>query len=253
MEDFKEIKSFLHLGDKVLLRHGDAVESLRQLLSDSVDLIITDPPYNLGLFMKKRGTNMNKLRNGHFAASGWDDLEFNEWVEQMDMFFQECNRVLKNRGSICVFMSIIKVETIITLAVKHGFYYKTVGIWHKTNPLPRNMNLQFVNSTEPWVYMVNDATTGVFNNNGKAIHDFVETSTISNKERKQGKHPTQKPLALIEHFIEILSNPGDVVLDPFLGSGTSGVASVKLNREFIGIELSQEYFDLSVKRISEEL
>ena len=60
-------------------------------------------------------------------------------------------------------------------------------------------------------------------------------------------------MALIEHFIEILSNPGDVVLDPFLGSGTSGVASVKLNREFIGIELSQEYFDLSVKRISEEL
>lgn len=91
---------------------------------------------------------------------------------------------LEKRGSLIVFMSIIKVETIINLAQKHGFYYKTVGVWHKTNPLPRNMNLQFINSTEPWVYMVNDATTGTFNNEGKAIHDFVETSTISTKERK---------------------------------------------------------------------
>lgn len=253
MEDFQAKSSFLNLGEKVLLKQGDAVEILHQLPTGSVDLIITDPPYNLGLFMKKRGTNMNKLREGHFEASGWDDLEFDKWVEQMDSFFQECNRVLKKRGSMIVFMSIIKVETIINLAVKHGFYYKTVGIWHKTNPLPRNMNLQFINSTEPWVYLVNDATTGVFNNKGKAIHDFIETSTISPKERKIGKHPTQKPLALMEHFIEILSNPGDVVLDPFLGSGTSGVASVKLNRKFVGIELSQEYFDLSVKRISEEL
>lgn len=186
MEDLQEIKGFLGIDGRILLKQGDAIECLRQLPTDSVDLIITDPPYNLGLFMKKRGTNMNKLRDGHFAASGWDDLDFVEWTQQMDMLFHECNRVLKKRGSLIVFMSIIKVETIINLAQKHSFYYKTVGVWHKTNPLPRNMNLQFINSTEPWVYMVNDATTGTFNNEGKAIHDFVETSTISTKERKMG-------------------------------------------------------------------
>ena len=101
--------------------------------------------------------------------------------------------------------------------------------------------------------MVNDATTGTFNNEGKAIHDFIETSTISTKERKMGKHPTQKPLALIEHFVNILSNRGDVVLDPFMGSGTTGVASAKLNRNFIGIELNEKYFNLSLKRIKEVL
>lgn len=96
MEDLQEIKGFLGIDGKILLKQGDAIECLCQLPTDSVDLIITDPPYNLGLFMKKRGTNMNKLRDGHFAASGWDDLDFVEWTQQMDMLFHECNRVLKS-------------------------------------------------------------------------------------------------------------------------------------------------------------
>lgn len=253
MEDLQEINGFLQIGDKTLVRQGDAITCLQDIPTGSVDLIITDPPYNLGLFMKMRGTNMNKLRDGHFAASGWDDLEFADWIKQMDLLFEECHRILKKRGSLIMFMSIIKVETIIKIAEKHNFYYKTVGVWHKTNPLPRNMNLQFINSTETWIYMVNDATTGTFNNEGKAIHDFVETSTISPKERKLGKHPTQKPLALTEHFIKILSNPNDVVLDPFMGSGTTGVASVKLGRYFLGVELNEEYFKLSQNRIKEVL
>lgn len=82
MEDLQEIKGFLGIDGKILLKQGDAIECLRQLPTDSVDLIITDPPYNLGLFMKKRGTNMNKLRDGHFAASGWDDLDFVEWTQE---------------------------------------------------------------------------------------------------------------------------------------------------------------------------
>ena len=147
-------------------------------------------------------------------------------------------------------MSIMKVETIIDIAQKHGFYYKTVGVWHKKNPLPRNMNLQFVNSTETWIYFVNDATTGTFNNEGKVLHDFVETSVISQSERKLGKHPTQKPIKLIEFFVDVLSNENEVVLDPFMGSGTTGVACENLNRSFIGIELSEQYFNLSKERIS---
>ena len=232
-----------------MLALGDAIEKLQELPNASVDFIITDPPYNLGLFMKKRGTNMNKLRNGHFAASGWDDLEFNLWTEQMDTLFKECHRVLKKKGNLIMFMSIIKVETLIDLGQNNGFYYKTVGVWHKTNPLPRNMNLQFINSTETWIYMINDGTTGTFNNEGKAIHDFIETATISNKERKFGKHPTQKPIGLLNHFIKLLSNEGDVVLDPFMGSGSSGVSCKILNRKFIGIEINTDYFELSKKRI----
>jgi site-specific DNA-methyltransferase (adenine-specific) len=237
------------LDERFSIALGDAIDCLRELPDASVDFIITDPPYNLGLFMKKRGTNMNKLRDGHFAASGWDDLNFNDWVLEMDKLFSECHRVLKKKGNLIMFMSIIKVETLIALAEKHKFYYKTVGVWHKTNPIPRNMNLHFINSTETWIYLVNDGTTGTFNNDGKAIHDFIETSTISTKERKFGKHPTQKPIGLLNHFVELLSNENDVVLDPFMGSGSTGVSCKELNRKFIGIELNSDYFELAKKRI----
>ena len=167
----------------------------------------------------------------------------------MDALIAECHRVLKKKGYLLIFLSIIKVETIINIAQNHKFYYKTVGIWHKTNPMPRNMNLQFVNSTEAWIHFVNDATTGTFNNRGKVMHDFVESSTINNSERKFGKHPTQKPLQVMCHFIDLLSNEKDIVLDPFMGSGSTGVACELLKRRFVGIELSKEYYDIAKNRI----
>ena len=242
-DNFKAITSLSRLAN------GDCLKYMKQIPNKSVDLIITDPPYNLGLFMKKRGTNIKGMRDNHFAYSGWDDLDFEEWTKQMDIFIGECHRVLKSKGSLIIFMSVIKAETIINLAAKNKLYYKTVGIWHKTNPMPRNMNLHFVNSTESWLYFINDGTTGVFNNRGKVIHDFVETSTINNSERKFGKHPTQKPQTLICHFIDLLSNEGDVVLDPFMGSGTTGVGCEILKRKFIGIELDSNYFNIAGNRI----
>lgn len=233
--------------------NSDCLFALKQIPNSSIDLVITDPPYNLGNFMRSRGTNMGKMRDNYFAYSGWDDLDFDEWCEQMDLFLGECHRVLKVRGTLLIFMSVIKAETIINLAQKHKFYYKTVGIWHKTNPMPRNMNLQFVNSTESWLYFVNGDTTGTFNNEKKMIHDFIESSTISNSERKLGRHPTQKPLAIMKHFIKILSNENDTVLDPFMGSGSTGVACELLNRKFIGIEINTDYFNIACKRIVEKI
>ena len=232
-----------------LLLQGDCLDRMRKIPDDSVSLILTDPPYNLGLFMKHRGTNMGRLRANHFAVSGWDQLETSEWQEQMAAFFAEAARVMKKRGSMVVFMSLIKVPTIIEAAVAQGFYYKTTGIWHKTNPLPRNMNLQFVNSTEAWIYFTYGSATGTFNNEGRVEHDFVETSVVPLSEKKLGKHPTQKPLALMRHFILLLTNERDVVLDPFMGSGSSGLASIELGRKFIGIELSPVYFEIAKRRI----
>ena len=235
----------------VLLLNGDCLAKMSEIPDGSVSLLLTDPPYNLGLFMKGRGTNMGKLRENHFAVSGWDQLETGEWQRQMDAFFAEAARVMKRRGSMIVFMSLIKVQTVIDFAVAHGFYYKTTGIWHKTNPLPRNMNLQFVNSTEAWIYFTYKAATGTFNNEGHVEHDFVETSVVPVSEKKLGKHPTQKPLALMKHFVRLLTNEGDVVLDPFMGSGSSGVAAIELRRKFVGIELSSTYFEIAKRRIEE--
>lgn len=235
------------------LYNTDCINAMKELAKDSIDLIVTDPPYNLGNFMKNRDTNLKKMRDNFFGSAGWDDMEFDDWEQSMDLFFEQSARVIKNGGAMIVFMAIIKVETIIKLAEKHGFYYKTTGIWHKTNPMPRNMHLHFVNSTEAWLYFTYKKRTGTFNNDGALYHDFIETSVTSNGERKYGKHPTQKPEALIKHFVKLLSNTNDWVLDPFMGSGTTGVVSKKLDRNFVGIELDEGYFHMAQNRIEENL
>lgn len=246
-----------HVGDcrhyAPTLINGDCLEALRSIDGDSVDLILTDPPYNLGLFMKERATNLKALRDNYFGAAGWDNLEYDQWNESMDSFFDEAARVMKPGGSMVVFMAVIKVESIIAQAVKHGFYYKTTGTWHKQNPMPRNMNLHFVNSTESWIYFTYGARVGTFNNEGKVVHDYFESPVTPKSERRYGKHPTQKPVALMDFFVEKLSNPGDLVLDPFMGSGSSGVSAIRNGRRFIGIELEETYYDIATNRIQDEL
>lgn len=247
------IPNFTIINDSAQVACGSCIDLMHNIPDNSVDLVLTDPPYNLGIFMKERGTNMEKLRPNHFAFQGWDDLDFNTWCEQMDQFLCECRRILKKKGALVIFMAVIKVETIINLAQKNGFYYKTTGIWHKKNPIPRNMNLHFLNSNEPWIYFINDGTTGTFNNNGKPVHDFIETATISVSERKKGNHPTQKPVNLLSHFISLLSNDNEVVFDPFMGAGSTGVACMRLNRKFIGIDINEDYVNTTIKRIKEEV
>lgn len=235
----------------ISLLNGDCMEMFKKIPDESIDLIITDPPYNLGNFMKARQTNLKKMRSNFFGDAGWDNDSYEEWINHMDNFIKESQRVLKKNGSMIIFMSIIKVESIINIAEKNGLYYKTTGIWHKTNPMPRNMNLHFINSNECWIYFTNKSKTGTFNNNGKAIHDFFESSVTPSSEKKHGKHPTQKPENLIESFVKILSNKNDTILDCFMGSGTTGVVAKRLERNFIGIELNSEYFNIAKKRIND--
>jgi len=241
------------------LHNENCIPVLQRIPANSIDLLLTDPPYNLGSFMRTRNTNLNAMRPNFFGSAGWDDLNETEWEASMNEFFRESARVVRKGGAFIVFMSIIKVETLIKIATSHGLYYKTTGIWHKTNPMPRNMNLHFINSTEAWVYFINnkkDETdklhirTGTYNNNNLALHDFIESPIISPAERREGKHPTQKPLSLMEHFVQILSNPGDTIMDPFMGSGTTGVAAKKLQRNFIGSETRTDYYKIAVSRIT---
>lgn len=235
------------------LLHDDCLNALKRIPMDSIDLVITDPPYNLGLFMKQRATNLQKMRSNFFGTAGWDNMEFSEWEHSMNALFSELSRVCKHGASMIVFMAIIKVESVIRLAEQYGFYYKTTGIWHKNNPMPRNMNLQFVNSTEAWIYFTWGAKCGTFNNHEKLLHDFVETPVAPKKEREYGKHPTQKPVKLMNFFVETLSNEEDTILDPFMGSGSTGVAARIAGRNFIGIELDSNYYEIAKRRIKEIL
>lgn len=232
------------------ISNGDSLQILEKMKERSVDLILTDPPYNIGKFMHARNTNLGQLRKNHFSASGWDNLDYNSWLENMDEFFRITSKIIKLGGSMIVFMSIIKVETIIELAEKYGFYYKTTGIWHKKNPMPRNMHLHFINSTEAWIYLTYKKKTGTFNNEGKVIHDFLETGLTPKTEKTNGIHPTQKPEQVIEHFVKLLTNKKDVVLDPFMGSGTTGSVCNRLGRQFYGVEISSKYYQNAKKRLS---
>jgi len=233
----------------IKLLNEDCIAAMKRIKEHSIDLILTDPPYNLGKFMKNRDTNLKQMRENYFGAAGWDDLDTNDWTASMNEFFAQSVRVLRPGGAMIVFMAIIKVESVIKLAEKHGLYYKTTGIWHKLNPMPRNMNLHFINSTEAWIYFVINCRTGTFNNNGKVVHDFVQYSVTPASEKRFGKHPTQKPEQLMEHFVNLLSNTGDTVLDPFMGSGSAGVAAIRNNRNFIGIELNSDYYETANQRL----
>lgn len=230
------------------LLHGDCLKLLSSVKDGSVDLVLTDPPFNIGAFMQGRAYNITNMRDNFFVDAGWDNLEEDEWLTNMEQFFQILSKKMKPKSSVIVFMSLMKVGKIIDIATKCGFYYKTTGVWHKTNPMPRNMNLHFINSLEGWIYFTFGGKTGTFNNNGTAIHDFVECAVAAKSERSLGTHPTQKPVALMEHFVKLLSNEGDTVLDPFMGSGSTGVACKQLNRNFIGIEVNDTYFNLAQSR-----
>lgn len=234
---------------RATLFHSDCLEAIKQLSPESIDLVVTDPPYNLGLFMKNRATNLARMRDNYFGAAGWDNATEEEWEVLMDNFFRELVRTLKPGSSVIAFMAIIKVETLVRIAERNGLYYKTTGIWHKKNPMPRNMNLHFINSTESWIYFTYKAKRGTFNNNGKPLHDHFESSVTPASEKKFGKHPTQKPLVLMRYLIEATSNEGDVVLDPFMGSGSTGVAAIQSGRNFIGIDANKDYFEIAKKRI----
>ena len=98
---------------QIRLYNSDCIEAMKKNIKDhTIDLIVTDPPYNLGNFMKNRDTNLSKMRDNFFGSAGWDDMEFEEWEKSMDAFFKSSARVMKKGGTMIVFMAIIKVETI---------------------------------------------------------------------------------------------------------------------------------------------
>ena len=138
---------------------------------------------------------------------------------------------------------------IIDTLEKNDLVVKDVIKWVKTNPMPRNINRRYVQDTEFAVWAVKKNARWVFNKPEGAsyLRPEFKTSTVSGLERT--KHPTQKSLALMENLISIHTNENDLILDPFMGSGTTGVASINLNRKFIGVELDTEYFKIATERL----
>jgi len=230
--------------------NDDAIKAMRNLGTESIDLILTDPPYGLQPHAADRGRG--KLRKNSINITKWDNLTDTDFADLMEGFMAESFRALKKGEAIVVFCSTQKTAEVLNAAEKAGLYYKTFGVWHKTNPLPRNMKIDFLHSVEMWGYFLKDAKSGTFNGEGKPVHDLVSCPIAAGKERRAGGgHIAQKPVKLMEYFVRLLSSPGETVLDPFMGTGTTGVAALRLGRSFIGVEKDKKYFDIAASRLEE--
>jgi site-specific DNA-methyltransferase (adenine-specific)/modification methylase len=131
----------------------------------------------------------------------------------------------------------------------HKFDTFQFMVWHKTNPVPKIYKAGFLNSCELIVCIWNKGHTWNFISQ-KEMHNFIETPICMGRERlKEPVHPTQKPVRVLKHIIKIASNPGDLVLDPFMGVGSTGIAALEMDRRFLGIEIDEKYFNAAEKRL----
>jgi site-specific DNA-methyltransferase (adenine-specific)/modification methylase len=230
--------------DKYLLIQGDCMEKMKYIPDGSIDLILCDPPYNLS---KYSTGNMRFDWRGAINndVAEWDKVELNP-ADFVDEFI----RILSPTGNIFIFTSYNM------LGKWHEAFDKKYDtfqfmVWHKTNPVPNVRKSSFLNSCELIVCMWNKGHTWNFTTQ-KQMHNFIESPKCMGRERiKNPKHPTQKPLAVLKHIIQIASRENDIVLDMFMGLASAGVAATQLNRRFIGIEIDENYYKAGVKRMAE--
>ena len=238
---------------------GDALEILESIPDDSIHCIWTDPPYNLsndGITCV--GGKMVPVNKGEWDRSqGIDaDHEFNM------LWTKECYRVLHPEGTIWVTGTLHVHPSVGMALIKNNFRLLNDIIWVKTNPPPNLGRRTFTHSSE-LIYWASKAAKGgkhkhKFNyelmkseNGGKQMKSVWTFNAASRQEKRHGKHPTQKPVDLIARCLRASTDEGDIVLDPFAGSGSTGVAAVGLGRNFIGIEKEHEYISVAINRLTE--
>ena len=240
---------------------GDCVEVLKTFPDRSVELIFADPPYNLQLRQELLRPNQTLVDGvddewDHFASVGEYDAFTRAWLG-------ECRRVLKDDGTIWVIGSYHNVFRVGTILMDLGYWILNDVIWHKTNPMPNFRGTRFQNATETLIWAKKSADQKKYTFNYHAMKHLNDEKQMQNvwriplctgpeRVKLNGKkaHATQKPEALLYRVILASSNPGDVVLDPFFGTGTTGAVARKLGRNFIGIELEPAYIDLARRRLA---
>lgn len=226
---------------------GDSKHHIQTLPDHSVDLIFTDPPYNLAGY-STGNIEMSWRTPFNNDIGAWDETVFDpaEWLS-------EFQRVLKPTGNIFAFTA-YNLQGRWHQIFDNCFDTFQMFYWHKTNPPPKLRRAGFLNSVESLVCMWNKGHVWNFTTQA-AMHNHFESPICMGKERVKdpdtGKtlHPSQKPLKLLKHIISLTTNPGDVVYDPFMGVGSTGVAAVDLGREFIGAELEQKFYWPALNRI----
>ena len=229
---------------KLTLVHGDCLEVLKKIPDASIDLILTDPPYNIS--KRDRITR----RGGKFGVAKDITLNFGEWdfgKTKPEDYLPEIVRVLKPNGVLVMFYDKLWLGIIgLWLQEEFGFRVRYIGSWVKRNPAPQARKVKWQNGVENFLIATKNEGSGHhFNYKLGQSPDYFVTSV-----NYEHLHPTQKPLDLIEWIISYWSFEGDLVLDPFLGSGTTMKACLELNRNCIGIEISEDYCNIVKKRLN---
>lgn len=236
---------------KLLL--GDCIKELKKIESKSVDMIFADPPYKLS----NDGITCKSGKMASVNKGSWDKSLGSELDYKFNMkWLKACDRVLKDDGTMWISGTYHIIHSIAFALQKMDYYIINEITWVKPNAAPNIGCRCFTASQETvlWLKKTKKAKH-IFNyeqmkemNGGKQMRSVWEISTTPKKEKKNGYHPTQKPEALLQRCIRSSTNEGNVILDPFCGSGTAGVVAIKNKRKFIGIDINQEYLDLSKKR-----
>lgn len=237
---------------------GDSFEELKKIKKNSVDMIFADPPYFLsGDGISCSGGKMVSVNKGEWDKKiGIEEKhQFNrEWIRL-------CYNILKDEGTIWISGTLHNIYSIGMALEQEGFKIINNITWRKLNPPPNISCRYFVHSTETILWAKKDIKKAKhkFNyqlmrelNGGKQAKDVWESSLTKPSEKKCGKHPTQKPFAILEKLILASTDEGDLILDPFNGSGTTGIVANKLKRKYIGIDLEKEYLDLTIRRKEEK-
>ena len=224
---------------KIDLIQGDCLERMKEIADNSVDLVLTDPPYNIA-------------RKNNFHTMGRAGIDFGEWDKGFDLFtyIDSLPRICTPNASVIIFNDWKNIGAIAEYAEGKGFVVKDMLRWIKSNPMPRNRDRRYITDYECAVWLTMPKAKWVFNRQLENYQrpEFKGSLTPSSEKTE---HTTQKPIWLMEDILKIHSNEGHTILDPFMGSGTTGVACKNLNRNFIGIELDETYFDIAKKRIEE--
>lgn len=226
--------------------HGDCVEMMKNIPDNSIDLIFADPPYNLQLNNELYRPDQTKV---DAVNDVWDKFEsFEEYDKFTIPWLQECHRILKNTGSFWVIGTYHNIFRVGTILQNLGFWILNDVIWIKTNPMPNFKGTRFNNAHETliWATKSKSSKYTFHYHSMKAMNEDLQMRSdwlipICQGEERikingQKAHSTQKPVELLYRIIIATSNPGDIVLDPFSGSGTTAAVAKRLGRKFIAFD-----------------
>lgn len=234
---------------------ADSFDFLKKIDSESIDMIFADPPY----FLSNDGFSNSGGKVVSVNKGDWDKIDS---LEEKHTFNRKwihlAKRILKPNGTIWISGSLHNIYSVGMALEQEGFKILNNITWQKTNPPPNLSCRYFTHSTETilWARKNTKTSRHYYNydlmkkkNGGKQMKDVWCGALTPPREKKFGKHPTQKPEYLLEKIILSSTTEGNIVLDPFVGSGTTCVVAKRLNRKYIGIDEKREYLDIAIKRL----